>query len=335
MQLASRGGRLSAVRPLARAAGALAAAVGLSCLPAGGSAQQVLAPALPAPVIGGAPIAPLYSAARALSDLRLGTLPTVSAMPLQAPAPAIIAAMPDVRTKPVELALARDAGDALDRLLVKDGASEEFYAKVRRLAASLPPEALRAALALGYTVRVTGYVTEGRPDLDSSYDRGSGLHDWGERGNFVIVAEHVLVDVRGPDGRPRPLGEWQESVFWENALVHEMGHVLDAAFRLSSDPAFIGAWEEDYAAMPGQVKTRQLPDGKPNKFYYFLRPGSDGSFKGSRAETCAEAFDVLLRRERSDYNFGNFTAYLPRTLAALRDLLQQRAGIALAPRVLR
>ena len=46
-------------------------------------------------------------------------------------------------------------------------------------------------------------------------------------------------------------------------------------------------------------------------------------------------WEMLLRRERSDYNFGNFTAYLPRTLAALRDLLQQRAGIALAPRVLR
>lgn len=254
-------------------------------------------------------------------------LPTFNAAPVLAPSPLGLSAVPQIPAP--RLALAAESGieAAVDRLLVRDGASPEFFGRIRRLAATLPPEAVRAALALNYKIRVTGYVTEGRPDLDLADDHGGGLHDWGEMGNFVIVAEHVLVPVVGPDGRPRPVGEWRDSVYWENALVHEMGHVLDAAFRLSDDRAFVSAWEADYAAMPAEMKAPELSGSRVNKFYYFVRRGRDGSFDAARDETCAEAFDVLLRRERSDYNYSNFTAYLPRTLAALRALLRERAGI--------
>ena len=215
------------------------------------SAQQITVPALPVPLVPSVPFVPTSPAPMLPA---VTALPTFNAAPVLSPSPLGFSAVLQIPAP--RLALAAESGieAAVDRLLVRDGASQEFFAKVRRLAATLPPEAVRAALALNYKVRVTGYVTEGRPDLDLADDCGGGLHDWGEKGNFVIVAEHVLVPVVGPDGRPRLVGEWHDSVYWENALVHEMGHVLDAAFRLSDDRVFVSAWEADYAAMPAESR---------------------------------------------------------------------------------
>lgn len=296
--------------PLLRALASLAAA---AC-PA--AAQTFVLP-VPRPVLPAAPIArPLALTLPALSPSSPFQLKTPSLLP----APALV--VPRIVAAPV----APTKADILDALVLRAGASEEFYQRVRGLAARLPAPVLETALGLGYRVQVKAFVTQGRGDLPAVDDKGGGLHDWGEKGDLVIVAEKVLVDLPDADGAFRGRAEWQDSLYWENALVHELGHVMDRAFGLSARPAVRAAFDADFAAVPPELKRPRLPDGRVNKLYYFLQPDGERLSELSRQEACAEAFDVLLRGEASSFNYANFTAHFPRALAALRALLESRLG---------
>jgi hypothetical protein len=168
-----------------------------------------------------------------------------------------------------------------------------------------------------YVIQVKDHITQDRPDLDADFDNTGGLTDWGPLGTFIMIAERI---------KSIETGEWLESGVWRNAVVHECGHALDHVMAATDSQEFREAWAEDYRNMPEAVKGKPLPDGRTNSFYYFVRPGQDGGLDRARQETWAEGFDILMRGEESRFNYADFQAHFPRTLAAMRRLLAARYG---------
>jgi hypothetical protein len=211
------------------------------------------------------------------------------------------------------------AAPAADVALVRAaGASEAFVAEVQaQLESSLLPAMISDIIKYGYVIQVKDHITQDRPDLDPEFDFTGGLNDWGPLGTFVMIAERI---------KSIKTGEWMQSGVWRNAVVHECGHAVDHVMAATDSQEFRDAWAEDYRNMPEAVKGPQLSDGGKNAFYYFLRPSQDGGLDRARQETWAEGFDVLMRGEASSFNYANFQAHFPRTLAAMRRLLAARYG---------
>ncbi|MBI3298793.1 MAG: hypothetical protein HYZ75_11550 [Elusimicrobia bacterium] len=134
----------------------------------------------------------------------------------------------------------------------------------------------------------------------------------------------MSVDLPDADGVFRGRAEWQDSLYWENAVIHELGHVMDRAFGLTA--AVRGEMDADFAELPEELTRESLADGGVNKFFYFLQPKDGRLGERARKELVAEAFDVLLRGEASSYNYRNLTERFPRTLAALRAALEIKLG---------
>ena len=228
----------------------------------------------------------------------------------------------------------------LAEMLVSGAARPEFVATVRaHVARTFPPELIRDLLKGGYRVAADESVRQGREGLHADNDLRGGFHSYGSKGHLIVVAEKLKLI--GSD-------QWVESLFWENAVNHEIGHALayihgeaeakaaapsDSAqalwYRqkgLSESAAFREAWRRDFEAMPAQLKNEWTPGlnsqgaavNLQNRFYYFVHPDAGGRFQRARQETLAEAFDVLLRGPRSAMNYSKFTQYFPNTLAELR-----------------
>ncbi|MCX5794379.1 MAG: hypothetical protein NTY77_02635 [Elusimicrobia bacterium] len=208
----------------------------------------------------------------------------------------------------------------LSALVRQNGASEAFTSGVRaQLAEAVPEPMLTDIESHGYAVLVKDHLTQDRPDLKSFYDYTGGLTDWGPLGNFVMVAEHMKKD--GKDG-----AAWIDNLNWRNSAVHECGHAIDNINGFTDTPEFRDAWQADFQAMPEAVKKPVRQDGGRNEFFYFLNQRTPGY---AYRETFAEAFDVLLRGEASSFNHDDFHRYFPRTLAAVRRILEARYGRSL------
>jgi hypothetical protein len=226
----------------------------------------------------------------------------------------------------------------LAELLVSGAARPEFVAKVRALAArTFPPDLIRDLLKSGYRVAADESVRQGREGLHEDNDTRGGFHSHGGNGNLIVVAERLKLI-----GSAR----WVESEYWENAVIHEIGHALAyihgeaeverAALSdprqarwyrrkgLSESPAFREAWNRDFDAMPAELKKQWTADKLQNFFYYYVHPDAGGWYQRARQETYAEGFDVLLRGPRSSFNQANFTRYFPRALAEIRRDLGSR-----------
>jgi hypothetical protein len=283
-------------------------------LAAPASAQQLMArsftPALPVlPALGGLSASPFaFSAAPVLS---LSPMLRLDAAPLVLP-PVVSQSWQGLQT-----ALQGPILSVPDGLIQQAGASGSFAALVRaQLAEAVPSVILRDIQARGYVVLVKDHLTQGRPDLKPFFDYTGGLTDWGPLGDFVMVAERTKKD--GPEGT-----SWIDNRNWRNSAVHECGHAVDNINRFTDKEAFRDAWDEDLRAMPEAVKRPAREDGGRNDFYYFLNPDIPGY---AYRETFAEGFDVLLRGEASSFNHDDFHRYFPRTLAAMRRLLEARYG---------
>jgi hypothetical protein len=223
-------------------------------------------------------------------------------------------------------------------MLVSGAAKPEFVEKVRGLVArTFPPELIRDLLRSGYRIAADETVRQGREGLHADNDTRGGFHSHGANGNLIVVAEKVKLI--GSD-------RWVESAYWENAVIHEIGHALayihgeaeaQAAaaadprqarwYRkkgLSESPAFRAAWNLDFDAMPEELKKQWTEEKLSNPFFYYVHPDVGGWYQRARQETYAEGFDVLLRGERSSYNQANFTRCFPRALAELRRELGGR-----------
>lgn len=223
-------------------------------------------------------------------------------------------------------------------LLVSGAAKPEFVAKVRALVArSFTPELIRDLLRAGYRVSADERVRQGREGLHPDNDTRGGFHSHGPEGNLIVVAEKVKLI-----GSER----WVDSEFWENAVVHEIGHALayihgEAEARrvgradarqarwyrlkgLSESPEFRRAWNDDFDAMPADLKRQWTEKKLSNPFYYFVHPDPGGWYQRARQETFAEGFDVLVRGSRSSYNHDAFVARFPRALAVIRAELGGR-----------
>jgi hypothetical protein len=233
--------------------------------------------------------------------------------------------------------------------IVVGGASPEFVAKVKaHLKASVPEPVLRDMLADGYRIEVNSRVRQGREDLHEDNDFTGGFHSYGPQGKFIVIAEKI---------KHIKSGEWRESVVWENAVNHEIGHAASyilgereaqrlapgdgekkgqalwfATKGVSESPEFRAAWRRDYEAMPDALRREKLPDGRINSFYYFIHPDGNGWYQRARQETFAEGFDILLRGEASKFNHGNFTRHFPRALAEIRAALERAYGPLFAGR---
>lgn len=226
--------------------------------------------------------------------------------------------------------------EQLAGMLVSGAARPEFVAKVRALTArTFPPDLIRDLLKAGYRIAADRTVRQGREGLHEDNDTRGGFHSHGVNGNLIVVAEKVKLIGSG---------RLADSEFWENAVIHEVGHALayihgEAAaagaadprqarwYRrkgLSESPAFREAWKADFEAMPAGLKEPWTADKRENKFYYFVHPDPGGWYQRARQETYAEGFDVLLRGERSSFNHADFTRHFPRALAELRRELGAR-----------
>ena len=226
----------------------------------------------------------------------------------------------------------------LAELLVSGAARPEFVAKVRDLVArTFPPDLIRDLLKGGYRIAADETVRQGREGLHEDNDTRGGFHSHGAKGNLIVVAERLKLI--GSD-------RWVESEYWENAVIHEIGHALaylhgEAEVHraassdprqarwyrrkgLSESPAFREAWNRDFDAMPSELKKEWTADKVQNYFFYYVHPDAGGWYQRARQETYAEGFDVLLRGSRSSFNYANFTRYFPRALAELRRELGSR-----------
>jgi|GEM_PF-4447079 len=222
--------------------------------------------------------------------------------------------------------------------LVTGGASPAFVAKVRAKLAELPAALLRDLIEGGYRIEANRDVRQGRPHLNPDNDYTGGFHSHGDAVRYIVVAEKIKM---------KASGEWVDSVVWENAVNHEIGHALayvigeEEARRtsapelelwyrkkgISETPEYREAWRLDYQAIPDELK-QQWRDRLENMFYYFVHPDPGGWYQRARQETFAEGFDVLLRGPRSSFNYENFTRRFPRALAEQRRMLEARYGPA-------
>jgi hypothetical protein len=228
--------------------------------------------------------------------------------------------------------------ERLSEMLVSGAASPAFVAKVRALVArTFPPDLIRDLLKSGYRVAADRSVRQGREGLHEDNDLRGGFHSHGANGNLIVVAEKLKLSGSG---------RWVPSEYWENAVIHEIGHALayihgEAEAKraaatdprqarwyrmkgLSESPAFREAWNRDFDAMPAELKAEWTADKLSNPFYYYVHPDAGGWFQRARQETYAEGFDVLLRGARSTYNSANFARYFPRALAELKRELGGR-----------
>lgn len=231
----------------------------------------------------------------------------------------------------------------ISRLVRNTGATPGFENKVRELLrTTLPQPILRQIVADGYCLRVQDHITQGRPELTEKQNylnQGGGFNE--PAAKQTTIAEKVLITM---DKQTR----WEDSVFWQNAVIHELGHVIadlmarkrtgaltdpdDATATLktsllgwgiSEAPAFKEAWQKDYEALPKNLK------GSDSPIAYYLNPDYEGGFNVGRRETFAEAFDVLLRGKESTFNYNHFRTHFSNTLQATRNLLQEAYGILL------
>jgi hypothetical protein len=209
---------------------------------------------------------------------------------------------------------------------------------VRSLVArTFPPELIRDLLRGGYRIAADETVRQGREGLHADNDTRGGFHSHGANGNLIVVSEKLKLI--GSD-------EWVESRYWENAVIHEIGHALayihgeDEAralagtdprqarwYRkkgLSESPDFRRAWNDDFDAMPAEKKSQYTAEKLTNPFYYFVHPDVGGWYQRARQETFAEGLDVLLRGPRSTYNHDDFVRHFPRALAELKRELGTR-----------
>jgi hypothetical protein len=205
----------------------------------------------------------------------------------------------------------------LSTLVRQSGASAAFTEGVRaQLAEALPGAMLADIESGGYVILAKDHLTQDRPDLKAFFDYTGGLTDWGPLGSFVMVAEHMKKDGAGGPS-------WIDNLNWRNSAVHECGHAIDNINGFTDTAEFRETWQADFQAMPEAVRKPVREDGSRNEFYYFLNQQTPGY---AYRETFAEAFDVLLRGEASSFNYQNFQRYFPRTLAAVRRILEARYG---------
>ncbi len=224
------------------------------------------------------------------------------------------------------------------QLIWTDGVSMPFLRKAYRLFLEKVPDAvIQNLLDEGYSIVLKERITRNRPDLHPDFNYTGGLHLEGERA--ILIAQNII---------GRATGEPIETLYWGNALLHEIGHRV--AFHLGrtrakgilpnpADPEnlarlreknslnlwgvtegadFRNAYLADYDALTEEMRALDI------KFAYFTTPRiKDGNpLEKARQETFAEAFDILLRGPESRFNYENFTRYLPRTLRATCRILQ-------------
>lgn len=191
---------------------------------------------------------------------------------------------------------------------------------------------LEALVNDGYTLSLKSYVTQNRQDLADSQalNYTGGLNE--PESKRTTVAETIHIKNTDPP-------DWQLNRFWQNSVIHELGHALadiigrqKAAAMTNPDeaelkakvekwgaselPEFTTAWQADYDQMPKEVQEMWLPIG------YYVSVGKDGKRTVSRQETFAETFDILVRGKYSTYNHDNFQQYFPRTLQAVANLIE-------------
>lgn len=216
------------------------------------------------------------------------------------------------------------------QLVQNEGASRTFHEQViDLLVQKVPLPFLKAVQADGYRFLTKRYVTQGRPDLDKDLNLAGGLNEPLKK--QATIAETLFLKVKEPPS-------WEKSLFWENAVVHEMGHALAdilgrrvaqtstlskgkaeavVSWGASELAAFKKAWKEDVAQLPAELKA---PD---SRLAYFLSPGVSGRCELGRRETFAEGVDVLIRGEASTFNEALFRQHFSRTLQALQRLLEK------------
>lgn len=216
------------------------------------------------------------------------------------------------------------------QLVRNEGASSAFYDQViDLLVQKVPLPFLKAVQADGYRFLTKRYVTQGRPDLDKDLNLAGGLNEPMKK--QATIAETVFLKVKEPPS-------WEKSLFWENAVVHEMGHALAdilgrrmaqtsilpqgkaeavLSWGASELEAFKKAWKQDVAQLPAEMKK---PD---SRLAYFLSPGVSGRHELGRRETFAEGVDILIRGEASTFNEALFRQHFSRTLRALQRLLEK------------
>jgi hypothetical protein len=322
-----------AAAPRAAAAPAAVAAPVLSAAPAAAAATPRRAASLAAAL----PLAAVVATAHA----QPGSAVAVPASPEDSAAAA--ARLSAFFDGAAERAGSDEVQTALDAVV--DGhASPEFVARVRaHMARTIPAPVLHELAQGGYKIHIDERIRQGREDLHEDNDYTGGFHSYGPQGKFIIIAEKI---------KHKKSGEWRANGVWENAIDHEIGHAVAyllgeraavaaekagdkdqakwyAEKGLSENPEFRDAWRQDFEAMPGAVKA-EAPEGAPvNDFYYFVHPDENGWYQRARQETWAEGFDILLRGERSRFNYDNFSKYFPRSMAVLHRLLEAEYGAGL------
>ncbi len=196
------------------------------------------------------------------------------------------------------------------------GATPEFAREVDRLMGELPPGVLRILRDGGYRVIAAGDMRDYDPALATQRPRGwgpgmtwanaDGLHNAGTR--------QVMVSNRMRDSN----GLYVESGRTRGALLHEVGHAVDASLgNFVRTPEFAAAYERDAAAMTPAQRTQ---------FEYLLQgyptTRENPNYAG-RQETFAEVFGAICG---SSANASETEATL-NAFPNVRALMEARLGI--------
>ncbi len=239
---------------------------------------------------------------------------------------------------------------AVDHLVKADGASDGFVDTIRSFVLrQVPRPIVNDVLQDGYKLQVRDHIRQGGESwFSEDNDYTGGHHDRGPFRKIITIAEKIKDSVTQ---------QWNLSRVWENAVVHEFGHVvayligarvangdrkqglsipksqaeIDRYLNrgISESPEFKSAWQSDYDQIPSHLKQAWLNPHTKNFFYYYLEPDPDGDFQHARQETFAECVDILVRGKSSTYNYDNFQQYFPGSLKVVAKMLQKEYEIDL------
>lgn len=190
--------------------------------------------------------------------------------------------------------------------------SGEFRGRLAEAVATVPDGVWRRLAAAGWKFRAARSVVEALPSLRGQQPRGWPAGSTWENTDAVHLAGGKLLVV-GEQVRNKQ-GEVVAGRRVDRVLRHEVGHAYDTACGgawpfVSSQPAFLAAYQRDHAAMNAADRAALA---------YYLQASAAG-----RQEAFAEAFAELCGGGSSPEHAAAFTRAFPQVIACVRTLLAE------------
>lgn len=247
-----------------------------------------------------------------------------------------------------------------DRMFWVNGASDAFVTSACDLLIDTVPLSILQNLERdGYSFVLKDLVSTGRPNLENvfnsvtgekdpdAFNYTGGLHEPEFR--HITIAEYVVKKKNAgeQDADAQPQRELEKAQFWQNAVIHEIGHQvaiyigiaqankilpgqhndtesLQRALNQKNMLNFLGITESTEFKQVHNKEVANIPSSQGMGYFTDTRDIEKNPRSIARHETFAESFDILMRGSDSTYNFSNFVSYFPETLNLVYRLTKEQ-----------